>query len=532
MGRAGQQVLRDEDGLADRISVGLLARAFPRATVEAVVEAAKAREKRTRMLPSWLVVYYVLALALFMDMGGGRVMRGLAGTLSWAARGATVVLPSEEALSRARSRLGPVPLRLLFESAAGPLAGPDAPGGFWRGRRVLSVDGTTLDVRDTVANRARFGGPGTADESGAGLRGGFPKVRAVALAECGTRAPIAARQGGYATLEKALTVELLPLPGEGMPVLADRDFPGYDLWGQAAATGADLLWRVGPVFTLPVVTVLADGSRPSTLAPPKKERRAGPAPIVVRVVEYHLSAGDGTPTETFAPISALLDVEAAPAAGLADLHHARWRIENAFGAFKPRPEGDGAVLRSKTPDGAEQEPWALLRAYHAIRELIRAAAEPTGQDPLRLSFIAAPDAVRGPATTRPLSPLTGHPATSRPRGRISLPPHAIPAVPAGPTPARPNAATHTRASEPTGPYGHRHADLSLWSSYPPPSNEPKLKVLPPRPFPAPRTVTYGSKTASQGQFLTAREVEGKQGGGRAAGEPSIAALSGHTYSNT
>src|SRR5665811_1578552 len=167
MGRAGQQVLRDEDGLADRISVGLLARAFPRATVEAVVEAAKAREKRTRMLPSWLVVYYVLALALFMDMGGGRVMRRLAGTLSWAARGVTVVLPSEEALSRARSRLGPLPLRLLFESVAGPLAGPDTPGGFWRGRRVLSVDGTTLDVQDTAANWARFGGPGTADESGA-----------------------------------------------------------------------------------------------------------------------------------------------------------------------------------------------------------------------------------------------------------------------------------------------------------------------------------------------------------------------------
>ena len=110
MGRAGQQVVRDEDGLGDRISVGLLARAFPRATVEAVVEAARAREQRTRMLPSWLVVYYVLALALFMDMGGGRVMRKLAGTLSWAARGVTVVLPSEEALSGARARLGPVPL--------------------------------------------------------------------------------------------------------------------------------------------------------------------------------------------------------------------------------------------------------------------------------------------------------------------------------------------------------------------------------------------------------------------------------------
>src|SRR5674476_831885 len=129
MGRAGQKVLKDEDGLQDRVSVGLLARAFPRATVEAVVQAAGAREQRTRMLPSWLVVYYVLALALFMDMGGGRVMRKLAGTLSWAARGPAVVFPSGGARSRARARLGPVPLRLLFESVAGPARNrPQYPG--------------------------------------------------------------------------------------------------------------------------------------------------------------------------------------------------------------------------------------------------------------------------------------------------------------------------------------------------------------------------------------------------------------------
>jgi hypothetical protein len=396
MGRAGQQVVRDEGGLEDRISVGLLARAFPRVKVEAVVEAARAREQRTRMLPSWLVVYYVLALALFMDMGGGRVMRKLAGTLTWATRGITVVLPSEEALSRARSRLGPLPLRLLFESVAGPLASADTPGGFWRGRRVLSVDGTTLDVQDTAANWARFGGPGTAVQGGRGVRGGFPKVRVVALAECGTRALIAARVGSYATSEKALTVELLPLLGEGMLVLADRNFAGYDLWGRAAATGADLLWRVGSIFPLPVVTVLSDGSYLSRLAPPQKELRRGAEPITVRVVEYHLLAADGTPTEVFALITTLLDPDTAPAAELAELYHARWQIENAFGAFKSQLKGDGVVLRSKTPDGAEQELWALLCAYHAIRELICAAAELTDQDPLRLSFVAALDAVRGP----------------------------------------------------------------------------------------------------------------------------------------
>ncbi|MHB8188797.1 MAG: IS4 family transposase [Dermatophilaceae bacterium] len=396
MGRAGQQVVRDEDGLQDRISVGLLARAFPRARVEAVIEASGAREQRVRMLPSWLVVYYVLALALFMDMGGGRVMRKLAGTLSWAARGVTVVVPSEEALSRARSRLGPDPLRLLFEAAAGPLATAGTPGGFWRGRRVLSVDGTTLDVQDTAANWDRFGGPSTALQSGGAIAGGFPKVRVVALAECGTRALIAARLGSYGTSEKALTIELLPLLGVGMLVLADRNFPGYDLWGRAGATGADLLWRAGSSFPLPVHTVLADGTYLSALAPPKDKARAGAAPITVRVVEYHLLGADGAVTEVFALLTNMLDPDTAPAAELAELYHARWQIENAFGAFKSQLKGDGVVLRSKTPDGAEQELWALLCAYHAIRELICAAADLTDRDPLRLSFVAALDAVRGP----------------------------------------------------------------------------------------------------------------------------------------
>jgi Insertion element 4 transposase N-terminal/Transposase DDE domain len=399
MGRAGQQVVRDEDGPQDRISVGLLARAFPRARVEAVIEASGAREQRVRMLPSWLVVYYVLALALFMDMGGGRVMRKLAGTLAWAARGVIVVIPSEEALSRARARLGPVPLRLLFEQVAGPLATAATPGGFWRGRRVLSVDGTTLDVQDTPANWTRFGGPGTASESGRALAGGFPKMRVVALAECGTRALIAAKLGSYATSEKALTIDLLPMLGKGMLVLADRNFPGHDLWAQATATGADLLWRAGSAFPLPVQTVLPDGTYLSVLAVPKSnkdKRRAGAGPITVRVVEYHLLEADGSPTEVFALLTTLLDPETAPAAELAELYHARWQIENAFSALKSQLKGDGVVLRSKTPDGAEQELWALLCAYHAIRELICAAAELTDRDPLRLSFIAALDAVRGP----------------------------------------------------------------------------------------------------------------------------------------
>ena len=386
-------MVRDDGGLEDRVSVGVLAKAFPRDVVEAVVEAAGAREQRRRLLPSWLVVYYVLALALFMDMGGGRVMRKLAGTLAWAARGVVVGVPSEEALSRARMRLGPVPLRLLFERVAGPLAGP---GAAWRGRRVVSLDGTTLDVADTEANWARFGGPTTKDTAGRVLRGAFPQLRIVALAECATRAVFAAALGAYSKGEKTLAGELLDELHAGMLILADRGFPGYELWRDAAATGADLLWRVNASFTLPVEEVLADGTYLSRLKAPRQLRRAGAADIVVRVVEYQLQDQAGEPTETFVLITTLLDPAGAPAIELAELYHARWEFETALGALKSDLKGDGVVLRSKTPDGAEQEAWALLCAYHAVRDLITAAATLAERDPLRVSFVGALDAVRSP----------------------------------------------------------------------------------------------------------------------------------------
>jgi hypothetical protein len=396
MARAGQQVLRDLDRLEDRICVGVLAEAFPRDVVEAVIDAAGARELRNRMLPAWLTVYFVLALALFMDMGAGRVMRKLAGTLAWATRGVIVAVPSEEALSNARARLGSEPLRLLFERSAGVLAGPGTPGAFWRGLRLVSLDGTTLDVQDTEANWAHFGGPSTKDASGGRLRGSFPQARLLALAECGTRALIAAACGAYGTGEKTLTAGLLAHLKPGMLVLADRNFAGYQLWRDAAATGAELLWRIGASFSLPVDQPLADGTWLSRLKAPRHLRKDGAQDIVVRVIEYRLEDEAGEVTETFTLITTLLDPGQAPARELADLYHARWEIETALGAFKTGMKGAAIVLRSKAPAGAEQEIWALLCAYHAIREMICAAAALASQDPLRISFTSALDVVRGP----------------------------------------------------------------------------------------------------------------------------------------
>jgi hypothetical protein len=396
MPRAGQQARGEDGGLEDRISVGVLGQAFPRELVDEVIDAAGAREQRRRVLPAWLTLYFTLALALFMDRGAARVMRKLAGVLAWAERGVTVRVPSEEALSSARSRLGPGPLRLLFEKVAGPVAAPGAPGAFWRGLRLVSLDGTTLDAQDEQANWQRFGGPATKTAGGKRLRGAFPQVRLLALAECGTRALIAAVHGAYGTGEKTLARELIAKLGGGMLCLADRNFACWELWRDAAASGAELVWRIGASFSLPVDQVLPDGTYLSRLKAPRHLRKDGAEDITVRVIEYRLEDEQGNVTETFTLITTLLDPVAAPARELAELYRARWEIETALGSLKTQLKGAGIVLRSKTPDGVIQEIWALLCAYHAVRDLISAAAAMTGKDPLRICFASALDVVRGP----------------------------------------------------------------------------------------------------------------------------------------
>jgi Insertion element 4 transposase N-terminal/Transposase DDE domain len=396
MPRAGQQARDQDGGLEDRISVGVLAKAFPRELVEEVIDQAGAREQRRRVLPAWLTLYFTLALALFMDRGAARVMRKLAGVVSWAERGLAVAVPSEEALSNARSRLGAEPLRLLFSRVAGFVAAPGTPGAFWRGLRLVSLDGTTLDVQDVEANWERFGGPSTKDAGGKRLRGAFPQVRLVALAECGTRALVAAAHGAYGTGEKTLARELTGRLGEGMLCLADRNFACWELWRDAAAAGAQLLWRIGASFTLPVDEVLPDGTFLSRLKAPRKLRKDGAEDIIVRVIEYRLEDEDGNVTETFTLITTLLDPDTAPARELAELYKARWEIETALGSLKTQLKGSGVVLRSKTPDGVIQEIWALLCACQAVRDLTAAAAALAREDPLRISFVNALDVVRGP----------------------------------------------------------------------------------------------------------------------------------------
>lgn len=393
--------------LPDRISLGVLARTFTGELLDEVIDAADAREVRYRLLPARLVLVFVLACWLFMRSGYGQVLGKIAdaqvlgGLGGWQA-------PTTSSVTKARVRLGPEPVRLLFARVAGPVGTPDTPGVFWRDHRLVTMDGFTCDVPDTEDNARHFG----RGSNGSGTPNPYPQLRAVALAEGGTRSLLAVRHGPHTSGEQTLATGLAVALGPGMLCLADRNFASFTLWRAFAATGADLLWRMSASFTLPVLEVLPDGSWISELKPPRK--KDGP-PIRVRIIEYTVWTTDEhgeTMSELFCLATTLLDPDTAPMGELADLYHARWQAETGIGEIKTTQRGGPEVVfRSKTPDMVDQEFWAMLCVYQAIRDLIAYAAPPD-LDPGRISFTNAIEAVRDWATRAALSPRRNSPSSS------------------------------------------------------------------------------------------------------------------------
>lgn len=394
MPRVGQVRASDDERLTDRIAIGVLTSTFPPGLIDEVLEATGRVQKRHRLLPARVVVYFVLAMCLWADEGYEEVARLLVGGLSRMGRWRkSWRVPTTGALTQARARLGSEPLKVLFEKVAKPVSAPGAAGSWWRGLRLVAIDGTVFDVPDTTENTARFGRPA----SGRGEKtGAFPQARVVALAECGTHAIIAAEIGPCTTGEITLARNLFPKLAADMLLLVDRGFCGYDLWQAASAGGADLCWRTKANAVLPETELLPDGSYLSILRPP--HGNAG-TPIVVRVVEYtlqHPSRGAGEPPIRL--ITTLLDAAGAPATELAGLYGERWEEENAFDELKTHQRGAGRVLRSKSPEMVTQEIYAHLLVYYAIRTLINGAAEPEGLDPDRVSFTRSLRVIRRQVT--------------------------------------------------------------------------------------------------------------------------------------
>lgn len=359
--------------------LGELTRVVPFEMVDAVVAETGTGQRRVRDLPSRVVVYLVLAGALFADLGYGQVWARMSAGLD----GLDVAVPTAAGLAQARRRIGVAPLRALFDLLRGPAGGVSVKGVRWRGRLVTAIDGTIMGCPDTAANLRVY-------SRGGGYQGGtgYPLVRVLALVACGTRTIIDATFGTDRIGETTYAHHLLRALRSGMVVLADRNFAARDWLVAVAGTGADLLVRVKIGRKLPVCRRLPDGSYLS---------HVGPLQVRVITATITVTTDTGRRSETYRLITTMLDPDH-PAIEIVTLYHQRWEIETAFFELKSTILG-GRVLRARTPTGLSQEIYALLITYQAIRIAISDAVLTRPQvDPDRGSFTIALNAARDQLT--------------------------------------------------------------------------------------------------------------------------------------
>ncbi len=357
--------------------LGELTRFIPVELVDAVLEETRTRQKRLRRLPSRVGVYFMLALAQFPSLGYVRVWGKLAGRRMTSSR-----RPSEKALRDLRRRLGPAPLKTLFEALAGPLAQPKTPGVCYRGWRTVAFDGcSSIRVPDQERNRGWLGRTGGPSEWA-----GYPAVRLMTLCETGTRGLLGAVFGPTRHGEVFYAGKLLDRLSPRMLVLADRAFDANDFLGALTETGAQFLVRLNPRRRPAVLSVLPDGSYLTRLGA-----------LQVRIIDADLTmtTSDGCRrSEHYRLATTLLDHNNDPAKALILLYHERWEIESAYFALR-HTLLDGHVLRSADPTGLEQELWAQLTLYQALRAaMVEAVESVSGTDPDRASFLVALETAR------------------------------------------------------------------------------------------------------------------------------------------
>ena len=375
--------------ITDYISLGVITKTFPLSAIGPVLSNTGKASIRQRDLPAQVVVYYVIALALYMQSSYREVLRCLLEGVQWLRDpSAGMRVAGKSGISQARTRLGWEALRQLHDDLVKPVAVRSTRGAWFRSWRLVSLDGSTFDVADEKVNEDAFSRPGASRGSSA-----YPQIRFVSLVENGTHVLFGSQMDGYRTGEITLAKAVLPRLRKDMLCLADRQFFGFELWQLARGTGADMLWRMKKNMRMACEKRLPDGSYLSHVYPSERDWRHQTNGIVLRVIDYRLEGIEGS-EPIYRLATTILDPDKAPAGELAALYHERWEIETAFDELKTHLRGAHIVLRSKTPDLVRQEFYGLMMAHFAIRGLMHEAALKADEDPDRLSFLHAVRVVR------------------------------------------------------------------------------------------------------------------------------------------
>jgi hypothetical protein len=349
---------------------------IPEGRLAAILSRTGRSSERRRLLPADAVVWLVVAMALFAADSIPKVWRRLHPSRDHPE-------PTDSAFSQARRRLGVAPLRHLFHEAARPMATHQSVGAFYRGWRLMGIDGTTLDLPDTPENARTFGRPTTGRAEGA-----FPQVRLLALCELGTHAVCGLSIKPICHGEASMVGPLLDHLGPGDLLVWDRGFFSYELIRSVVRRGAHLLARVKSNTVLRPIRRLSDGSYLAKVYPGEADRRHDTRGITVRVVEYtHDDPNRPGAGERHRLITDLTNPEDMPAHEAPLVYHERWEQELAFDEIKTHLSGRAVPIRSKAPAGVVQEIYGLALAHYVVRRVMHDAAVVASLDPDRLSFI-------------------------------------------------------------------------------------------------------------------------------------------------
>lgn len=387
--------------IAEKLTIGNVAKLFPKKAVLQALAECHCPTKRERELPNDLIIYLAVGLGIYRDVSNAEVLRKISDSLQWLYGDREFKITGKSGISQARSRVGFRPLQLLYKECAIPLANKETIGAFYNGLRLVILDGTTFSVEDTEENADFF----KRSSNQSTKKSAYPQARVACLAEAGTRACFDLCIGKYTDSELVLAKALLPSLKKGMLCMADMLFMSYDFFKAASETGAELLFRSrldrklqiesldGQEFLEHPRHLLPDGSYTAVIFAATDRKKQ--YPMRVRVIDYEVKekkrrskyTSNNKPkaiTPKYRLFTTILDPKVAPAQELAKLYHQRWEVEMMLDELKTHMNVD--IIRSRTPELVQQEMFGIFMAHYAVQSARHEAAARAKIDPDELSF--------------------------------------------------------------------------------------------------------------------------------------------------